>query len=68
MRCGYCEGEMEIGFIQSPRHIFWSKKKRKTLVMPYESEGDIILANSFWKASAKEAHLCKQCGKIIMDI
>jgi hypothetical protein len=31
-------------------------------------EGDIVISDSVWKGTIKEAHLCKQCGKITMDI
>ena len=68
MRCVYCEGEMELGFIQSPREVFWSKERRIMFFMPNRSEGDIVISDSVWKGTIKEAHLCKQCGKITMDI
>ena len=67
MKCGYCDNEMELGYIQSPRNIFWSKKRRKMFFINNQSQGDISITQESWNGGIKEAYHCKKCRKIIIN-
>lgn len=62
MKCPFCDNEMENGYIQSARDIFWGRKKHKLFFM-----NDEISIASGWNGSTKEAYACKVCQKIIID-
>lgn len=68
MNCPYCNGEMEKGVIQSPHEISW--KRKKSLIGAAElHEGSVVLAEfSFMKGSCVTAYLCRQCGKVVIDV
>lgn len=67
MKCPYCGAEMEQGYVQSARGIFWSTKRRKLFILPtYE---DVEIAPMSWTASANEnSYLCRKCNKVIIDL
>ena len=67
MDCPYCGSNMEPGVIQSPQEIIWQAKKH--LINRADLyEGAVCLSRrSFWKGSAVEAWLCRDCGKVIID-
>lgn len=65
MRCPYCDGEMRIGYVQSPRHsIFWAEEKHSFLVMP--TKKDVRLSEGIFSVPAVESYCCKDCRKIII--
>ena len=70
MKCPYCDHEMEQGLIQSPHELSWKKgTKRPLLGRAFLHEGSIILSQlSFFKGSAVTAWLCRDCGKIVIDV
>ena len=67
MLCPYCGEEMDKGFVQSARPIFWSVEKKKMFYLPSETKGDISIAKG-GNGCVKESYLCRKCKKIIIDI
>ena len=69
MKCPYCGGEMEQGFIQSPQEISWKKgDKIPVFGRAQFHEGSVVLSYlSFMKGSAVTAFLCRSCRKVIID-
>lgn len=66
MQCPYCHGEMEKGYLQSPRQkIFWGKEKHKLFIVP--SGADIGLSEGFFSVPAVESFCCQRCRKIIVE-
>ena len=65
MFCPYCENEMEKGFIQSPRAIFWSSKEKIVFIGANISKGDIPITK-LNDLTSKEAYHCKTCKNIIV--
>lgn len=70
MKCPYCEREMEQGVIQSPHEISWKKGvKRRLLGRASLHEGSVVLSElSFFRGSGVIAWLCRDCGKIVIDV
>ena len=70
MLCPYCGKEMEKGLIQSPHEIAWLKgEKRHAFARAELHEDSIVLSElSFLRGSAVEAWLCRDCGKVVIDI
>lgn len=70
MNCPYCGKEMEKGLIQSPHGLAWLKgEKRHTFARAELHEGSVVLSElSMLRGSAVEAWLCRDCGKIVIDI
>ncbi|SHE33593.1 hypothetical protein SAMN02745249_00236 [Atopostipes suicloacalis DSM 15692] len=66
MKCPYCEEEMDKGFVQSARNIFWSTEEKKLVFAPGKSD-DIPIASGF-NGATKESYFCKNCKKIIIDL
>lgn len=64
MKCPYCNNEMEQGFVQSARDIFWSKEKHK--VFFNVREGELTIAKGL-NGCIRKANCCKICKKIIVD-
>lgn len=67
MNCPYCSNEMEQGFVQSSREIFFGKKKHKLFFMVEEFNNEILIARGLGSAIAK-AESCTKCKKIIIDL
>ena len=63
MVCPYCKNEMEIGFIQSPRPIFWSLSKKIVVVGANKLKGDIPIT-TLDDLTSKEAYYCKTCESV----
>lgn len=64
MNCPYCNSEMEKGFIQSGRPVFWAVKKRRIFFLP---DNDLEVTSGFWNGCFATAFLCRNCKKIILD-
>lgn len=68
MNCPYCNKEMEKGVIQSPQEISWQKKRFLIGAAEFH-EGSVVLAEfSFLRGSCVTAYLCRQCGKVVIDV
>ena len=63
--CPYCKNVMENGFIQSPRAIFWSSRKKIIFIGAHKSKGDIPITKLNGLTS-KEAYYCKTCKNVIV--
>ena len=61
---------MEAGLIQSPHEISWKKGTKKHLFgRACLHEGSVVLSQlSFLKGSAVIAWLCRDCGKVVIDV
>ncbi|MGE5494433.1 MAG: PF20097 family protein [Burkholderiales bacterium] len=68
MKCPYCNGEMEQGYLQSSRPVFWSRKNKQVFTVPSASRGDISLTKYGWNCSKDKAYLCRSCKKIVIDL
>lgn len=66
MKCPYCNQEMENGFVQSARDIFWGEKKHKLFFTPNEKE--VKLAIGGLNGCIINAYYCRDCKKIIIDL
>lgn len=67
MLCPYCGDEMDKGFVQSVKKIFWTRKWKKIFWIPDSSKDDIIISGDM-NGWTKEAYLCKNCKKITIDL
>ncbi len=65
MKCPFCNGEMEDGFLQGMRRVAWVKKKHKITLLPKEEE--ILLENNVVADFLISASICKYCKKIMVD-
>jgi hypothetical protein len=65
MECPFCNKEMENGFVQSGKEIFWGDKKHKVFCFPHD-EGEFSLADG-WNSAVINACCCRDCKKIIID-
>ena len=70
MKCPYCGNEMEQGLIQSPHELAWVEgEKRHIFSRAKFYEGALVLSKiSLWRGSAVTAWLCRDCGKVIIDV
>lgn len=69
MNCPYCQHDMEVGMIQSGRQIFFSKQRKKFVILADKQAGDIVVGPMDWFYSSYSlAHHCQSCNKIIIDI
>jgi hypothetical protein len=69
MKCPYCQQEMEPGMIQSGRQIFFSKKRKKLLILANSNEGDVVIGPMDWLYSSYAfAHHCENCRKVVIDL
>ena len=67
MQCPYCGNEMERGFVQSARPVFWSPEKKKVFFKPSLQE-DFEISEGFWNGSFAESHFCRNCKKVILSV
>jgi hypothetical protein len=58
MKCFKCNVEMESGYIESDREIFWSKIKHKQ---------DIRISSKLFMVATVEALRCPNCEVIIIE-
>ncbi len=65
MKCPYCGGEMEEGFLQGADRVAWVKKRHKFSLLP--KEGEVLLENNMVKDFLFPASICKACKKIVVD-
>ena len=60
---------MEAGIIGSPHELSWTKGvKKKFFGRAFFHQGSIVLSElSLLSGSAVEAHICKDCKKLIIN-
>lgn len=66
IKCPYCNSDMILGYIQSPRIIIWSKNKHKLSFLPNETLGDVLVKRENLLGAYKQASHCPNCGAIII--
>jgi hypothetical protein len=65
MKCPYCGNEMEQGYVQSARKVFFTTEPHKLLLVP---EGDdLLLTTHNWTCPTCDAWHCSSCQKIILS-
>lgn len=69
MRCPYCNGEMELGHLQSDQEITWFKGLKTAFLNNSDfHEGSVLLSKfRYFRRSAVKAYLCRTCQKVIID-
>jgi len=67
MKCPYCNHDMEQGVIQSAQEINWQKKKHLINRSDMYDDAVCLSQRNFFKGSAVEAWLCRECKKVIID-
>lgn len=67
MKCPYCDGEMEQGYINSSQRMFWGKEKELGFVY-----GNIKLSKNpmrgFFCGHYVPSWYCDKCRKIIVSL
>ncbi len=63
-RCPYCGEELEEGYVQSARPIFYDKEERFFWFFPRKKS--IKLAGSLFEAAVTKACVCKKCKVVII--
>lgn len=64
MKCPWCGGEMEEGFIESSHTIYFTKKPHKLIYRPSKTD-DIALTRIF-KPYCKSWN-CSYCNRMVID-
>ena len=72
MVCPYCDNEMELGLIQSPHEIAWTRgDKKHTIAAAKFHEGSVVLSplsiKTAIEGNAVKAYICRKCRKVIID-
>ncbi len=69
MLCPYCDNEMTPGFIQSQKPMVWKGKMASFPGSGDFAAGSIELSDTtFFKGAYVEAHLCRECRKLIIEL
>jgi len=69
MNCPYCGKEMEEGLIQSLHEITWKKGVKRRLFGGSLLHPDAVTLSEFSLiGSGVVAHLCRECGKMVIDL
>lgn len=66
MKCPYCQGEMQPGYIKSAKPIHWSAEK-KLYVFPSDHDVQVSESNT-WNGAFAEASYCPNCKKCIVSM
>lgn len=61
MKCPYCNGEMDKGYIESRDYLYWSDHQRALPAIPP--------VKGIWIPFEREivAHRCRDCKKLVID-
>lgn len=65
MKCPSCNDEMEAGYLQTGTRVAWTKKIHKVSLLP--KEGELLLQNNLFNGVNFQAHICKECKKVVLD-
>lgn len=66
MRCPICGNEMQKGYLKSAKPIFWSTKRKITL-LPCKEDVKVSTPDE-WQGCYQETFYCAQCGKFLLDL
>lgn len=67
MRCPYCNEEMEKGYLQTARDLYWTKNPKKVLMIA-NLDDDILIGKTTFGGVLAEVDMCPNCKKIVIDI
>lgn len=67
MKCPYCNEEMEKGYIQSARPIFWGEEKHKISFQPNRDK-EFTISKGFLTGCTVESYYCINCKKLITEL
>lgn len=67
MNCPYCAKEMETGYLRggSGYELLWTEEPFKMTSLPTGNDFFVCKASDVYRPIA---HLCRACGKIVLDI
>lgn len=67
MNCPYCAKEMESGYLRggSGYELLWTEEPFKMTSLPTGNDFFVCKASDVYRPIA---HLCRACGKIVLDI
>jgi hypothetical protein len=67
MNCPYCAKEMETGYLRggSGYELLWTEEPFKMTSLPTGNDFFVCKASDVYRPIA---HLCRTCGKIVLDI
>ena len=65
MNCPICGKDMEVGYIQSARRVFFTTKKKHVFFVV--GKKDIILTDDNLTCPTGPAYNCSYCKKIVID-
>lgn len=63
-KCPICHGELEKGFLNAIRGVFWSDKKHPLGMAAL----DFIMPGAIWTSETVPALKCEKCGIVISDL
>lgn len=66
MKCPYCSEEMQQGYLQSARDLYWTQKPKK-IMMIASGKDDFLIGDTTFAGILAEAEYCPNCKKIIID-
>ena len=66
MNCPTCNCEMEEGYVQAAREVFFSSHMHTILFSAY-GDDDILLSRKNFSAPYVRASICKKCKKVVID-
>lgn len=69
MKCPYCNNEMEKGYVQSSKEVYYTTKPTKfvLLTFPKPVNKDISLSEGIFAPVTIEAWNCTFCKRILID-
>ena len=67
MKCPYCDAEMEQGYVQSAKWVFWTKRIKKVYAILTKDDVEIAPVSGLYCVN-ENSYLCRNCNKIIIDL
>lgn len=67
MKCPYCNEEMEKGYLQTARDLYWTQNPKKVFMFA-NLKDDFLIGETKFQGRLAEANHCPKCKKIILDV
>ena len=67
MKCPTCGQEMEEGFAQCAREIYFTIEPHLFFFKAKKEEGEILLSSHNWTRPTCVAYICHNCQKVVID-
>lgn len=67
MKCPCCGKDMEKGFVQSTRRLFFNIKEFKHFWEDIDQKDSILLSSNNWTNPTAIAYNCQDCKKVVID-